>query len=157
MPEAQPAGASLLPCSMHDGTMQQTARSNGSRAVAVGPVPSGQFSAFVEAVQQILAERKRAAAKDRHTGSHYTPDFIQAVAKDAAAEVRGLEAGQKTLPAGGSTDVGQHSGHKAARDTSWALVCAVLQVKTCCCRLCACPVPAPVLAPLPCALLRRCL
>lgn len=101
-------------------------------------------------IRQHKEDKARKKEKNDPTASkgfQYTPAFIHAVIQDAVKEVRtSLAAGASdaatgvatateppkqfeafTLPRGGTTDVGQHTGG-IPRDTSWPLVKQTLLV-----------------------------
>ena len=94
----------------------------------------GRYEKFLRLAMQLLAAAKSRKGDKRsgvsnEQGNQKTPAMIQAILRDA---VEGLKAEEEpdegsTPPRGGFTDVGMHTGG-SARNTTWPLVRAVLQV-----------------------------
>ena len=99
---------------------------NASKRLYVGTVPLVVFDTFWEDFEELMANAERRTCENRSAangqqGNQITPAMIQAVMKDALTETK-----EKTLPRGGFTDVGLHTGG-SRRYTAWPLVRAVLQ------------------------------
>jgi hypothetical protein len=90
-------------------------------------------------MHMLISERHKQKQKHPESkGFQRTPAFVVSVIKDAvpllqqaASVAPGLSlcGFSHSLPRGGFTDVGLHTGHAAARDTSWPLVREVLKVR----------------------------
>ena len=122
---------------MHTGEKGRTQNSQTAcdRSVSfqMGTLPLSDYPKFLERMENLLrlAETnkndKRSAAFNPQ-GNQKTPSFIQAIISDALETLHTEgEVHPLTTPRGGFTDVGLHTGGHA-RDTSWPMVRAVLQV-----------------------------
>ena len=107
---------------------QHSSSAMENESLFVGTVPLRDFDTFLASVAELLIDAEkhtgvnRSAAKNQQ-GNQKTPAMIQAVMIDALA---GRTSGE-TLPRGGLTDVGLHTGGHS-RNTAWPLVSAVLQI-----------------------------
>jgi hypothetical protein len=99
----------------------------------MGTLPLEDYPKFLERMENLLelAEKNRDDKRSvafNPQGNQKTPSFIQAIIRDALETLHTEgEVHPLTTPRGGFTDVGLHTGGHA-RDTSWPMVRAVLQV-----------------------------
>ncbi|KAE8991281.1 hypothetical protein PF011_g18002 [Phytophthora fragariae] len=87
------------------------------------------FASTLHEAQQ--CERSRRSAATSELGHQKTPQFVAAVVRRAVASITGTADQSNSLPKGGTTDVGQHTGGQP-RDTCWALVQAAIAQNLCC-------------------------
>ncbi|KAE9292554.1 hypothetical protein PF001_g18668 [Phytophthora fragariae] len=87
------------------------------------------FASTLHEAQQ--CERSRRSAATSELGNQKTPQFVAAVVRRAVASITGTADQSNSLPKGGTTDVGQHTGGQP-RDTCWALVQAAIAQNLCC-------------------------
>lgn len=125
--------------SMHSGPegRAQSSQTPCHRSVSlqVGTLPLEDYPKFLERMKILLelAEKRKGTERSaafNQQGHQKTPSFIQAIIRDAldTLHTEGEEPPKNpTKPRGGFTDVGLHTGGHA-RDTSWTIVRAVLQV-----------------------------
>lgn len=85
------------------------------------------FQSLVCTISRLIEARKDDRATAYKKGFQRTPAFILAVIKDALTQIRSPGSTPQSMPQGGFTDVGQHTGG-VPRPTSWALVQQTVQV-----------------------------
>lgn len=117
---------------------QHTAASCGNTILlpAAHMIPLEQFKEVMKCFGVLMHQARhitkqgRSAARDEQ-GHQKTPAFVSAVLEDAFLKCQhdAIRVGDKafTQTKGGFTDVGLHTGG-LPRDTSWALVCATVEV-----------------------------
>jgi hypothetical protein len=79
-------------------------------------------------MHSLIEQRRQAKVKNHEkSGFQRTPSFIFAVIKDAILQQQQQSCKQESMPRGGFTDVGLHTGGMP-RATAWPLVQQTLQV-----------------------------
>ncbi len=96
-----------------------------------GSLPEGEWPQCLAAIQQAIHARQQEGKDKRHTGFQRTPSLVAACLSDVLEALRRgslRDVPIRAVPRGGFTDVGQHTGGQQARETTWPLVWAVIQV-----------------------------
>eukprot|EP00198_Chlamydomonas_reinhardtii_P008814 XP_001698151.1 predicted protein [Chlamydomonas reinhardtii] len=103
-------------------------------------IPTSDLPRVLGIMHELITKSRNAKAKDGRKGFQRTPAFIVEVAGLALQRLWEQEqdgggggggagvASKLPQPRGGTTDVGQHTGHDTVRNTCWPLVRAVVQV-----------------------------
>lgn len=140
----QPVSTSTFNFSMNcssSNSISHTSTSSGHSSLYCGTIPAIIFHEVVTLVAYLTNKRQDEKPYDNKKGSQRTPAFISAVVTDAITLLEaGVTAGNVTLranqalvqntvtmPRGGFTDVGLHTGG-VPRHTSWPLVQQTLKV-----------------------------
>ena len=104
-------------------------------------IPTSDLPRVLGIMHELITKSRNAKAKDGRKGFQRTPAFIVEVAGLALQRLWEQEqdgggggggagvASKLPQPRGGTTDVGQHTGHDTVRNTCWPLVRAVVQVR----------------------------
>jgi hypothetical protein len=122
-----------VPVFSSPGSICHTSSCASNASLPCGSVPAGSFPALLQAIHSLAEQRRQAKAKDhKKSGFQRTPAFILAVIKDALVQVQQQQqqqacGRQKSMPRGGFTDVGLHTGGMP-RPTAWPLVQQTFQV-----------------------------
>ena len=140
--------ASHSPCfTSGPSSREHSSDSQGHCLLYCGEIFTDKQKLFPDYITHVMMERGKVEKKKQST-----PAYAQAVAMDVIFMVnnKGESPPCWTMPQGGFTDVGKHTGSEP-RDTCWPLVAATLQVLyPPCFLLLALPPPACFAAPLPC-------
>lgn len=139
----------LIPCPLTSSTcchlrsagfeMEHTASCDGHAVQWCGSIPAHQLGSFVSLAYELISVHKQARTKASAKGYSCTPSMVHAVVCDAIRLMRSQPVSlllqklpshsELTVPRGGYTDVGQHTGTQP-RNTAWPLVSQVLRVSS---------------------------
>ncbi|KAG2492072.1 hypothetical protein HYH03_009568 [Edaphochlamys debaryana] len=125
--------------------VHHTAVSSAHTLLACGDIPAEDHARLVQLVHTLTSKalKKR---KEGEKGFQRTPAFIRSVIEAALTTLQGgAHASGDITSRGGFTDVGQHTGGDAVRDTCWPLVQSVLKVLLACAPGCAPAGPPEIL------------